>query len=399
MNAVDVIVAGAGPAGSATGALLAAAGLRVLMVERAAFPRAKPCAEYLSPEAGRILERLGVLDEVARGAARLRGMRIVGPSGHAFTGRYRAVGTSAPFTPWGLALPRERLDATLAARAVRAGAALRERTVLESFSASAAGVRAHVRSAAGRETVQAALLIGADGLHSRVARTLGVGRRTGLARTAFVTHMAGVAEMTDVGEMHVARDAYVGLADVGAGITNVAAVVNRRALPRAHGADRQLEAVLSRFPRLGRRCSTASRVGPVMAVGPFGWSTTRATGDGVALVGDAADFYDPFTGEGIFSALRGAELLVPHALQALDAGGPHARALARYDRDRRATFRDKWRLERAIGAVVGRPSLLDHVVRRLARHQDVADLLIGATGDFIPARRVLRASIAWRLVA
>jgi flavin-dependent dehydrogenase len=395
----DVVVAGAGPAGSVTAAFLAEAGCRVLMVERATFPRPKPCAEYLSPEAGRILDRLGVLDVAARGAARLTGMRVVSPGGTGFVGRFRAVRGAAPFRPWGLALPRERLDALLAEAAIRRGATFRERTVLETFRAGPSGVAAVVRSGRNRETVRAAVLVGADGLHSRVARALGVARRAGRPRVAFVARAEGVAGLSDVGEMHVVPGGYVGLADVGGGVTNIAAVVDRRALPRGRDARTRLDALLDRVPAVRGRLAAARFVTPVLSVGPFGRRTVRATGDAVALVGDAADFYDPFTGEGIYAALRGAELLAPRLQDAVTRGTLRAADLAPYDRDRRRTFGGKWRIERAIGAVVACPALLDHVAARLARRPRLADLLVGVTGDFIAPRRLIRPAVAWHLIA
>src|SRR6185503_7434203 len=85
----DVVVLGAGPAGSTTAALLAERGVDVLLLDRARFPRPKPCAEYLSPEATRVLDRLGLLPRIdAYGPAKLAGMRVVGPAGRSFTGRF-----------------------------------------------------------------------------------------------------------------------------------------------------------------------------------------------------------------------------------------------------------------------------------------------------------------------
>jgi flavin-dependent dehydrogenase len=395
----DVVVAGAGPAGSATAALLAEAGCRVLMIERATFPRPKACAEYLSPEAARVLDRLGVLDEVANGAARLTGMRVVSPGGTAFVGRFRAVEGAAPFRPWGLALPRERLDAILAAAAIRRGATFRERTALETFRGGPSGVTAVIRSGRSRETVRAGLLVGADGLHSRVARALGVVRRSGRPRVAFVARAEAVRDMSDLGEMHVVPGGYVGLADVGGGITNISAVVDRRALPPGRDLRTRLDVLVDRVPAVRRRLAAARFVTPVLSVGPFGRHTIRASGDAVALVGDAADFYDPFTGEGIYAALHGAELLAPRAREAVARGTLRAADLAPYDRDRRRAFGGKWWMERAIGSVVACPALLDHVAARLARRADLADLLVGVTGDFIPPRRLARPSIVWKLVA
>ncbi|MDH3496635.1 MAG: geranylgeranyl reductase family protein [Gemmatimonadota bacterium] len=400
MTAFDALVVGAGPAGSAAAALLARAGARVALLDRAAFPRPKACAEYLSPEAGRVLAALGVLEAVRREPhARLTGMRIVSPAGISVVGRFGVTQGFRPFTPYGIAIRRERLDGLLVERAAALGAHLYERTSAEEMRQAGTGLEVVARGGTRRIALRAPLVIGADGLHSRVARWLGVVRRGRRRRVALVTHAANAAAMTDVGEMHVGADGYVGLAPVGEGLTNIAVVVDARRVPPAPTTRARLAALLARFPAVEARLRGARFVSPVRAVGPFARWTTRATADHVLLVGDAADFYDPFTGEGIFAALRGAELAVPHALAALAAGRFAAGDLCGYDRARHRTFRGKWLLERAIGLAVAHPRVLDHVAARLARRPALADLLVGATGDFVPAGRVLRPAVLTGLVA
>ncbi|HEV8230223.1 MAG TPA: FAD-dependent oxidoreductase, partial [Candidatus Limnocylindria bacterium] len=94
----DVIVVGAGPAGAASAILLAERGFDVLVLDRAEFPRPKLCGEYLSPEAARVLDRLGVLKSLdVAGAVPLGGMRITAPDGTVVTGRYRAIGPWRPY--------------------------------------------------------------------------------------------------------------------------------------------------------------------------------------------------------------------------------------------------------------------------------------------------------------
>jgi len=155
-------------------------------------------------------------------------------------------------------------------------------------------------------------------------------------------------------------------------------------------------------PQLATRYRDAERVGPVLTTGPFASFARHAWAPGAALVGDAADYFDPFTGEGIYSALLGGELLAPFAAEALAAGPRSARAqraLRGYDRARRRAFGGKWIVERMIAAVVGSPPLMNRAARVLSRRRDMADLLVGVTGDLVPPREVLRMSYIFKLFA
>ena len=390
----DVVVVGAGPAGATTALLLARAGASVLLVDRARFPRDKACSEYLSPATTEILERLGggILDAVEGAAhAKLYGMKVVAPCGATMCGRFRG----GP-RPYSFALPRTTFDTILVAAAAREGAIVREGLTVESVvfdGNTAAGVFA--RSGNGkRETYRSRVVVGADGLRSVVARRLGLIRSSPPRRVAFAAHVADVAGIDGVGELHVSERGYVGLGPIGGGITTVALVVP---LAAVRDGRRDFRAgffdELQRFPGLAGRFDPRRLVRDVLAAGPFAqWSRTAvAPGGGAVLVGDAADFFDPFTGQGIYAALRGAELLAQCLIPAL--GRLDAAALAPYDRARRREFRGKWLLERLIGVGVGWPALTDRVVRRLAARPDLADLLVSATGNIVPARRVLRASV------
>jgi flavin-dependent dehydrogenase len=117
------------------------------------------------------------------------------------------------------------------------------------------------------------------------------------------------------------------------------------------------------------------------------------------LTGDAADFFDPFTGEGIYAALRGAELLTPYA-HAVCAAGSHddeRDALEAYDRCRRDAFGGKWMVERLVGLAVSWAPFMNRAARGLARRRDLADTFVGVTGDILPAGAVLRPAYALAL--
>lgn len=387
----DAVVIGAGPAGSATATHLARAGFAVLLLDRARFPRPKPCAEYVSPGAVEALHRLGALRAILdERPAPLRGMRVVGPDGVGFTGRFLR-GT-------GLGLPRDRLDLHVAAAAQRAGAQFLQGVTFESLAPARAGVSVRARSGGRAVDIRARVAIGADGLNSRVAHQLGLARRGGPRRAALVAHVLGVSGMSDVGEMHVGPTGYVGLAPLGGDVTNVAVVVDLERDRIRGPVCAALQEQLGRFPTLHRRLSDVEIVPPVRAVGPFGRTTRRASAERVLLVGDAADFYDPFTGEGVYAALKGAELAAECLALALGSDRPGAH-LAAYDRMRRQAFLAKWTLERIVSRVISRPWALGHVAARLARQPEMADLLVSVTGHAAPPSRVFRPSYVWRLVA
>jgi len=385
----DIAVIGGGPAGSATALLAARAGLRVVLADRAVFPRHKACAEYLSPEAARDLDALGVSAAIEQASpARLNGFRLVSDDGASVSGRY-ANTPFVPYRPFGYALPRYRLDALLLEAAGAAGAAIREGDALEELTLDHGRVSGGVlRGRAGtRVAFRARVTVGADGLQSRVARSLGVARRGRLRRLALVAHLAGVEGMTDLGEMFAARGWYVGLAAVGPDLVNVAMVVPNTDAPAiAAGADDFFLARLREVPELARRLARARIVRPVMSAGPFARRAASAVADGALLVGDAADFYDPFTGEGIFAALRGARLAVDALVPALAAGDASREALAPYAAARRRAFLGKWVLERIVGHGATHPALMRRFTHRLAQRGDVADLWVGAAGDVVPVR-------------
>jgi flavin-dependent dehydrogenase len=390
---LDVLVVGAGPAGSAAAARLARAGFRVAAVDRAAFPRDKACSEYMSPETVRLLDDLGVVPALeAAGAAPLHGTAVTAAGGSHLHGRFALAGPP-PFRPTGLSISRRILDHALVAAARAAGAAVLERTAVEELLYDGGVVAgAVVRDPAGRrQALRARLTIGADGLRSIVARRLGPRRHGRPRRIAFVAHVDGVAGLGDGAELHVGRRGYVGLNPIGGGRTNVALVVPADRGAEARGrAEAFLVETLREFPGLHERVTRGSLVRRVLATGPFAAWSGRVVAGGAALVGDAADFFDPFTGEGIYSALRGAELLADTAAEALGHGGAVTAArLAGYRWARRRAFAGKWAVERLIGYGMLFPALFDRAVERLGRRAGMADTLIGVTADFVPARRVL----------
>ena len=388
----DVIVVGAGPAGSVSALLLARAGYDVELYDRAEFPRAKPCGDCVSPGANVIFRSLGVWQDIeSAGAARLRGW-TVRANAHAACTAHFAQGSSNGDAHYSFALPRHQLDNILVKAARAAGVTLRTGALVTSLWRDSDGAL----NIAGMQHAEpfrarARLVIGADGLRSRIARLLGAHqRRPGLRKLSLTAHVP-IAGCSDLGEIHIAHGACLGIAPVQNGvdsICNLTTVINSAELPAERGPQQLMRTVLHRFDRQQLADLITDDV-EILACGPFDWPTRRIVFDGVALVGDAAGYYDPFTGQGIFQALAGAQLLAEHVAGVLQSQAVTKSALSAYALAHRSLVRSSRRVQRAIEFVCARPSLAERVITGLSHAPDMAARLIAVTGDVRPARDLL----------
>ena len=407
----DVAVVGAGPAGAATAIHCARAGWRVVVVDRVSFPRDKPCAEYLSPAAEPLLRELGVMEAIeASHPARLRGFRIFAPNGAMFQGDFANTrdASGSSYFETGLAVPRLWLDGLLVQAARASGAEVREGWRLAQIAYTPDGPRDGVwtltPSGADTTAIRARLLVAADGLHSTVARRMGLHTTGPLRKIALVAHMRGITGLGEYGEMHVAHRRYVGVAPLEPAsvgdLCNVAMVVDERREGRALAGHAQeyLIAALETFPRLRGRCANLTVERRTLAVSRLHVRAKRLSSAGLLLVGDAAGYYDPFTGEGIYHGLRSAQLAASEGLAALDAGDLSAARLRQYDTASRRAFRGKRAIEAIIQSAVQVPPLMSHIAGRMNAHAGMADTVVAVTGDFQPTDRVLRPSYLLRLV-
>lgn len=366
-TAWDVVTIGAGPAGSLASCLLARMGARVLLVDRKAFPRSKVCGGCLNAHAVASLERAGLAARVrALGARPITEVRV----------RQRSRAVALPLPP-GLAVSRPALDGELATAAVEAGAVFAPETTalvidegvlpahegwrsvsLTRHRGSASIVRAHVVLVA--DGLSHGSLRACPSLRSLPARgaRVGVG---GFAPAGAIETAPGTITMA------VGRHGYVGAVEVEDGRINVAAALDARFLKSHAGAAQALAAILAEAG-LARehRLDSVDWSGTIPLTRRMPHPASRR----LFVLGDAAGYVEPFTGEGMAWAFAGAETVAPLAFRAIadwhdDLAGEWA---ARYARQ----IRPEQRWCRVVARVLRVPALVTPIVALLQHHPGLA---------------------------
>jgi flavin-dependent dehydrogenase len=360
----DVVVAGAGPAGSIASLLLARAGARVLLIDRETFPRDKLCGDTVNPGCLRFLATLGLSGGILERGRALVGMLVSGPSRQ----------QRAEYGPGieGKLIRRKDLDLWLLERAIAAGvrfeSGLRARDVLASSGQTGRMVNGLVvaqRRSSQVSALPARIVIAADGVHSAIARAAGlVVLHRAARRWAFGVYATGVAGLSNVGEMHVRSHAYIGIAPFDETLANVCVVT--QGSPRAVRPLNVIRSAIDGDGSLRARFASARFVERPRVLGPLAADRGNVGLEGLLLAGDAAGFVDPMTGDGLHLAARGAALAADAARYALETG----------DRTGAVT-----RLAESRTRVLSRKIRFNRLIRRVSQSQAAISLI--ATGAIV----------------
>lgn len=399
MNA-DCIIVGGGPAGASLAIRLARLGAAVLLLDRQRFPRPKPCGDCLSPQANLLLEELGLLTPVAAlHPARLSGWQIFAPDGTSFSARFDAT-TGDSRVRHAIAIERARFDSMLLDAASAAGARIETGAHVTGLLANNGvmnGVEIRDRSGT-RRRVHARLVVGADGLRSTVRTRLDLDARAPRIRKLSLTwHIDEFDTSSDFGEMHLRTGGCIGVAPVADSAANLTVVADTKRYGAQVRADVRTfaEQFIAAAPALAGRIRPAQLQARPLASGPFDRPVSAITRPGVALVGDAAGYFDPFTGQGIYQALSGAALLA----HAISNHGFSGGALAEYARAFRGAMRGTRFVQRLIDAALADPAHANRWIARLGSRPLVGSTLVAVTGDLLPPHALLSPRLLFSLLA
>lgn len=379
----EVIVVGAGPAGSATAYHLASAGISTLLVDKAAFPRDKVCGDCLSPRAQHYLERLGLLERVAGESHQATRIRFHAPAGAEAETEITGAGAMPNRT---LVLRRQRFDLLLQQHALAAGAQFRVGHVRA--LATGGGVELD------GETLSARLVVIATGAAlSLIKRTALAPRRAvhSVAARCYLPQMPPPGPDLRFFFDHIPLPGYAWLFPTGPHSANLGYWYSGRS---GVSAARLLPKLLTEHPILAPLSAYGVGAGPVSGYpirSDFLRAPTRA--DGLLAVGEAAGLVNPFTGEGIDYALESAELAAESVLEVLRRGpsdGPlPAAALAGYSRRLRQRFGSLFLLMDLAQRYAFNPWVFDRLFGRGAEGQQLVDTLIQVCFGAAPPARAL----------
>jgi flavin-dependent dehydrogenase len=382
----DVMIVGAGPAGSSIAVRLARAGVDVALLERSRFPRTKVCGEYLSPGALAALHDLGCADAVLSGAHRLRRVSLAAFGAGPVLLTLPGEGARS--------LARATLDEALRDAAQACGARALRGAFLNAEDEGDAVAIAY-RDADGADRMcRARVLIGADGAWSTVAARCGLARdqRRG-GRWAVGGHLRGVESgASDTLEMCLGAGGYYARNPLGGDVANAMLV-----MPSPIASDDAADALVDDLSA-GRMRFDGAKLEKRVAIGPLRYEPSRLASGRVMLSGDAAGLLDPFVGQGVAIALESSVACADAAL-ALLAGGRIRQAARALTHARRDLVLPRRIVAFAVDTVMRTPIMRARAARSVRRNPEVAETVLAAVAGAAPAARAFSPSMLVKLLS
>lgn len=399
----DVLIAGAGPAGSSAAIKLADSGLAVALLDKASFPRDKTCGDALSVD---VINQLPMLSEqlplrFAQLADKIPsyGVRIFSPDHHHVDIPFLAQGKKG----CGFVSPRHSFDQLLFQQACSySNIDVFQDCAVNRVEAGDNEVRVHTN----RGSFTAQMIIGADGAHSAVAKSLGkikVERQHYSAGLRVYYENVASFHKENFIELHFFRGVLPGYlwvfplagnrANVGIGM--LSSVVAKK---KIHLKD-TLTALLQTHPALKERFKEAKPLESIKGFGlPLGSKRRPISGDRFLLTGDAAGLIDPFSGEGIANAIRSGRYAAQHVLACFRAQNFSAAFNKAYDNEVYRLMGTEFKVSRTLQHLARYPALLNFVIRKAGSSNFLQTYLTDALADVEKKRMLWKPGFYYRIL-
>ena len=385
-----MIIVGAGPAGSAAALYAHRLGLNCILLDKAVFPRDKICGDALSGKSVRLMRELDLLD----GLEQLEGSEInritFGSPSHSQFDVYLKGNKKNDHIKKGYVIPRKIFDNFLFEKADKVTETRQGFTVSDIVyqGNDISGVRG-TNNEGHEEILEAPIIMGCDGANSIVARKLGLYEmdmeNTAVAIRCYYEGVEGLSDQIELHYVDEVKPGYFWLFPAGEGKANIGIGLSKN---DAKKDDRTLRQIMDEIVQSDYFRSRFGNAHPLEK--PVGWNLPlgriqrKNHGDGFMLLGDAAGLVDPFTGEGIGNAMVAAKFAAQVALKAKNNGDVSEKAFKEYDQLVWNELGGELRTSTKLQSLARSSFLLNFVIDRAARNEEVQDIISGMLSNEIP---------------
>jgi geranylgeranyl reductase family protein len=370
----DVVIVGAGPAGSSSAIGLARKGYSVALLDKERFPREKLCGDFLNPVNWRMLREL----KVERAVLACPHEKI---STFRFTS-FSGVEVEIPLpggdeATAGLGLRRLDLDQVFLQQAKSLGVTVLDGCKPKELEREPHGWRLKIDESHVLEDLGARMLIGADSRNSWVAHHLGLADPAAMQgrSVGFQFRLQCAKRATGKVEIHLFPGGYAGVVGVDGDTVTLGLAIEKHRLLDGRPEEFVLRSVLPQNPWL-KNMLRSGKVSEMRSTYPVYFPPRRAYGDGILLVGDAARVNEPVTGEGIYFALKSGALAADSVDAAFQKSDFSAARLRSYARECRSAFRPRRGINALIRWLIYRPALLSQLVRCSGKRRGLLGSLV-----------------------
>jgi len=386
----DVIIVGAGPAGTTAALYAHRLGLNCILLDKAVFPRDKICGDALSGKSVRIMRELNLLDEVAKlDGSEINRITFGSPKNIQFDVNLKGTQNNDQITK-GFVIPREIFDNYLFEKAdavtdTRQGFSVKDLIFENNY---VVGVKGKTRTAT-EEEFRAPVVMGCDGSNSIVARKLGLYEmEMDHTSVAVRCYYEGVKGLTDQIELHYVKEVnpgYFWLFPAGDGRANIGIGLSKSDMKKENRTLRQIMDEVTQTEYFKERFADAEQLErPVGWNLPLGSIHRKNHGNGFMLLGDAAGLVDPFTGEGIGNAMVSGQYAMEVAAKSKLSGDFSEKAFAEYDELLWRDIGKELRTSTKLQSLARSKFLLNFVINRASRNEEVQNIISGMLANEIP---------------